>query len=87
MKNIELDNIKELLKKGAKGLVGKLCKRIEILSKNNVISEENKKILLNILKPIFKELIYENYRESYTNIESYSKGLEDYKIEFKREKG
>ncbi len=82
---VKIDNktLKEILNKSARSLVGKLCKRIEVLSS----SDEQTNKFLSLLKPLFKELIYEEFRHTLEVINSYGKAIEVYEIEFKKENG
>ncbi len=56
-------DLEEVLTFQAKALVGKVCKRFEILDSKEDIKREA------------KELIYESHRELQKLIEAYSKGL------------
>lgn len=60
---IKGDDLEEVVNFQAKSLVGKVCKRFEILDDKEDIKREA------------KELIYESYRELQKLIEAYSKGL------------
>lgn len=53
MDNNRLDKI---LDKQARVLVGRLCKRVEVLEHNNALSP-------NLYKDLAKELIYETFRD------------------------
>lgn len=63
------------IKFGGKSLVGKICKRIELLQQNkdpyrNIKSEEK----LEIIKDLVKEIIYEELRNIKYSIIYYNKG-------------
>lgn len=51
------EKINDLIDKQAKALVGKLCKRIEVLEKENSFTPK-------LYKALIKEIIYENARET-----------------------
>ena len=50
-----IEVISKLIDNSARQLVGTMCKRIEVLERNNSLSP-------NLLKQLNKELIYENSR-------------------------
>jgi hypothetical protein len=60
-----------LLKKKFNALVGKSCKRIEVLRDQKEISEEVK---FNLLRDLIKELNYETMREIEETVIAFSDG-------------
>jgi hypothetical protein len=62
-----MDNkrLNKILDKQARTLVGKLCKRIEVLERNN-------KFAPNLYKELSKELVYEQFRDIKTVLNIYS---------------
>jgi len=71
MENIE--KIMDIIDKETRALVGRLCKRVEVLEKENALSP-------NLYKSLSKELIYEYSRDLKKLIELQSKL---FKLEFK----
>lgn len=69
MYNVSKKFIKKLLQDKSRSIVGRLCKRIELLDDN--ASEENKS---KILKAFVRELIYENFRDLENEIKCYNYG-------------
>ena len=67
-------DLEEVLTFQAKALVGKVCKRFEILDSKEDIKKEA------------KELIYESHRELQKLIEAYSKGLHITEFKFNQRK-
>lgn len=62
MDNKRFDKIMDVQ---ARTLVGRLCKRIEVLEKNNALTAD-------LYKDLTKELIYETFRDIKTVINVYS---------------
>ena len=73
-KTLLLNYLDEILTFSSQKLVGKVCKRIEIIDN------------LEILKRELKELIYEEYRDLRDIFAAYNKGLEVSIFNFKRSK-
>jgi len=67
--------LKEVLDYVGASLVGKICKKFEIIENNN-----------SILKSVCKETIYEEMRHLRDILLSYSKGLEMTQFNFKTQK-
>lgn len=69
--------LKDLCTSQSRSLVGKLCKRIELLEKDNSLTSNQK---LNILKTFCKELVYENFRDVKNSAVFYTEGREYNKL-------
>lgn len=65
MIRVDEEFLKEILEKSSRALVGKIMKRFEISGNEDAVLKKN-----------IKELIYEQFRDLRTHIESHSKGIE-----------
>jgi hypothetical protein len=72
MENVSENVIYSILKKNFTALVGKSCKRIEILRDTKELSSDTR---FNLIRDLFKELAYEQMRSVASDISSYSKGV------------
>lgn len=64
--------LKILFKDCSRGMVGRLCKQIEILQDKKDLSERQK---FNLLKDFNRELVYEEFRNILNQVKVYNKGL------------
>lgn len=71
MYNMDERTVRDILKKKFQSLVGKTCKRIEVLRDNKDIADCTK---LNLVRDLIKELDYETMREIQSSIELFSNG-------------
>jgi len=73
MYNIDRTKLKLLLKNNFKALVGKSCKRIEVIRDTKNVDFTQK---CNILRDLIKELDYEAMREIERDISKFSVGTD-----------
>ena len=71
MYNIDEKTIKNIVKKRFTSLVGKSCKRIEVIQKTKDVPDD---IKLELVKSIIKELNYETMRGLENDIALFSNG-------------
>jgi len=71
MYNISEKTVSDILRLGFKSLVGKSCKRLEILAIEENVSEKDK---ILIAKKLIKELSYESMRDVRNALDKYSEG-------------
>ena len=71
MYNMSEKNVSDILRLGFKSLVGKSCKRLEILAIEENVSEKDK---ILIAKKLIKELSYESMRDVRNALDKYSEG-------------
>ena len=71
MYNIDEQTVRSILRKSGASLVGKSCKRIEIVRDRTDIDATAK---LNLIKDLIKELDYEAMRDIESLIASFSAG-------------
>lgn len=72
MYNIDENIVRAILKKQFVALVGKSCKRIELIRDNKELHPITQ---INLIKDLIRELDYEAMREIENNIDSFSKGV------------
>ena len=72
MYQIDKNVLNKILRKKFNSLVGKSCKRLEVIRDIKNINEITK---LNLLRDLIKELDYEAMREIEESINSFSKGI------------
>lgn len=80
MYQIDEKVLKHILRKKSNSLVGKSCKRIEVIRDTKNIDELTK---INLLRDLIKELVYENMREIEESISSFATGA-SFKINVKQ---
>lgn len=71
MYNIDESSVRSILKKNFSSLVGKSCKRIEVIRDTPNIDFATK---LNLIRDLIRELDYETMRDIEVNISSFSDG-------------
>lgn len=71
--------LKKICKDQASTLVGRICKQIEVLIDQESTSEETKKIL-ELLKSLQKESIYQEFRDLREAVIFYTEGRDHQKI-------
>lgn len=81
---LELDEqtLKDICNNASRTLVGKICKRLELLQLQN-IPQSNKDALV---KELMKEHVYENYRDLLFSCLSSSKNVQAFRIEYTKSK-
>ena len=72
---IDKTYLKDLLEKSSRALVGKIMKRFEISGNED-----------KVLKKNIKELVYEQFRDLKSHIESYNEGIELVSVYFEESK-
>jgi len=72
MYQISENTVKSILKNHFSSLVGRSCKRIEVIRDQKDIPEETK---FNLLRDLIKELNYETMRDIVSQIASFSEGV------------
>lgn len=68
--------LSDILRDHSKSIVGKLCKRIEVLDTEELTEKQK----LSVLKTFQRELIYESFRDLKTIIKTHADGLKYYKF-------
>ena len=71
MYNVDEKTVSEILRLGFKSLVGKSCKRLEILADEHNVTTKDK---ILIAKKLIKELSYESMRDVRNALDKYSEG-------------
>ena len=71
MYNMSEKTVSDILRLGFKSLVGKSCKRLEILAEEKSLNTERKII---VAKDLIKELSYESMRDVRNALDKYSEG-------------
>jgi len=71
MYNMSEKNVSDILRLGFKSLVGKSCKRLEILADESNVTTKDK---ILIAKKLIKELSYESMRDVRNALDKYSEG-------------
>jgi len=72
MYNISKKFLNDLFKDTSRAIVGRLCKRVEIVYKNTSLNEIQRE---RILKDLIREVIYENFRDTASKVKCYDYGL------------
>lgn len=72
MQNVSENVIQMILKRHFNSLVGKSCKRFEILRDTKELSPETS---FNLSRDLVKELAYETMRDILTDISAYAQGV------------
>ena len=73
MYNVDEKTVSEILRLGFKSLVGKSCKRLELLAPEVNVSEKDK---ILIAKKLIKELSYEAMRDIKHSLARFSDGTQ-----------
>jgi len=71
MYNIDEKFLKELLADYSRAIVGRICKQIELLEKNQTVTKEQ---FSELTKVFNKELIYQSFRDLESHLKAYQAG-------------
>ena len=79
---IDEQNLKDICNTASRTLVGKICKRFELLQLQNIPQDKKD----SLLKELLKEHVYESYRDVLFSCLSASKNIQAFRIEFNKSK-